>query len=90
MDNRTMEREIEALREENARLRAELAQVRHQWERELVVAKAALVTAQTEAETLRERLRAAIIRTLEADDEVFGVREEAAEALRVARAAEGR
>ena len=71
------------------RLREELARVRHQWERELVVAKAALVTAQAEVETLRERLRAAMIRTLEADDEVFGVREEAAEAVRSARATEG-
>lgn len=84
-----MDPEIEALRAENARLREELARVRHQWERELVVAKAALVTAQAEVETLRERLRAAMIRTLEADDEVFGVREEAAEAIRSARATEG-
>ena len=84
-----MDPEIEALRAENARLREELARVRHQWERELVVAKAALVTAQAEVEALRERLRAAMIRTLEADDEVFGVREEAAEAIRSARATEG-
>ena len=80
--------ELTALREENARLKAELAETKQRWERELVVAKAALVNAQAETEIVRERLRAAMIRALEADDEVFGVREEAAEAIR--RAGEGR
>ena len=74
--------EVTALREENARLKAELAEVKQRWERELVVAKAALVNAQADLELMRERLRAAMLRTLEADDEVFGVREEAAEAVR--------
>ena len=80
--------EVTALREENARLKAELAEVKQRWERELVVAKAALVNAQADLELMRERLRAAMLRTLEADDEVFGVREEAAEAVR--RAGEAR
>lgn len=80
--------ETTALREENARLRAELAEAKRRWQQELVVAKAALVNAQAEMELARERLRAAMIRTLEADDEVFGVREEAAEAVR--RAGEAR
>lgn len=84
-----MSDELEALRAENVRLREELAQMRQRWERELVVAKAALVNAQAEMELMRERLRAAMIRTLEADDAVFGVREEAAEAVRVARAEKG-
>ncbi len=70
--------ELTALREENARLKAELAQMKDRWERELIVAKAALVNAQAEMELIRERLRTAMIRTLEAEDEVFAVRERTA------------
>lgn len=70
--------ELTALSEENARLKAELAQMKDRWERELIVAKAALVNAQAEMELIRERLRTAMIRTLEAEDEVFAVRERTA------------
>lgn len=74
--------ELTLLRAENARLKAELAEVRHRWERELIVAKASLLTAQEELEATKTRLRAALLRTIEAEDEVFSVREDAANAVR--------
>lgn len=74
--------ELTLLRAENARLKAELAEVRHRWERELIVAKASLLTAQEELEATKTRLRAALLRTIEAEDEVFSVREDAANVVR--------
>ncbi len=79
--------ELTQLREENARLKAELAEVRHRWERELIVAKASLLTVQDELESAKARLRAALLRTIEAEDEVFAVREDAAKAVQTAREA---
>lgn len=76
--------ELTLLREENAKLKADLVAMKHQWERELIVAKASLLTAQEEIDALKGRLRAALIRTIEADDEVFHVREEAARAVQTA------
>ena len=73
--------ELTLLREENARLKAELAEVRHQWERELILAKANLMTAQEELEITKGRLRDALLRSLEAEDEAFTVRDDAARAV---------
>lgn len=77
--------ELTLLREENARLKAELAETRHRWERELIVAKAALFTAQEEVEALKARLRTALLRTLEAEDAAFSVKEDAAKAVQTLR-----
>ncbi len=76
--------ELERLREENARLKAELSAVRSRWERELVIAKASLLAAQDELEATKARLRSTLIRNIEAEDEVFQVREDAAQALKAA------
>lgn len=76
--------ELERLREENARLKAELSAVRSRWERELVIAKATLLAAQDELEATKARLRSTLIRNIEAEDEVFQVREDAAQALKAA------
>lgn len=77
--------ELTLLREENARLKAELAETRYRWERELIVAKASLFAAQEEVETMKARLRAALLRTLEAEDAAFSVKEEAAKAVQTLR-----
>lgn len=76
--------ELERLREENARLKAELSAVRSRWERELVIAKASLLAAQDELEATKARLRSTLIRNIEAEDEVFQVREDAAQAVKAA------
>lgn len=73
--------EIVALEKENARLKEEILYVRDRWERELIVAKAQILTLQEELEAMKARLRASLLRTIEADDEVFSVREEAAKAV---------
>ncbi len=73
--------EMTRLQEENARLKAELVAMKHQWERELIVAKANLLTVQEELEAVKSRLRASLLRTIEAEDEVFNVREDAAKAV---------
>ncbi len=73
--------EVNLLREANAQLRAELADVRERWQRELIVAKASLLATQEELEATKARLRMALLRTIEAEDEVFSVREEAAKAV---------
>ncbi len=77
--------EVTLLKEENARLKAELVAMKHQWERELIIAKANLLTVQEELETVKASLRAALIRTIEAEDEVFNVREDAAKAVQAAK-----
>ncbi len=76
--------EMTRLREENEQLKAELAAVKHRWERELVIAKASLMTVQDELDAVKARLRAALLRNIEAEDEVFRVREEAAQAVKTA------
>lgn len=73
--------DIVALEKENARLKEELIYVRDRWERELIVAKAQIITLQEELDAMKARLRASLLRTIEADDEVFAVREEAAKAI---------
>ena len=57
-----------------------------QWERELIIAKARLLTAEEELEATKERLRAALLRNIVAEDEVFNVREDAAKAIESIRA----
>ncbi len=79
--------ELTLLREENARLKAELVAMKHQWERELIVAKATALAIQEELDAAKERLRAALLRTIEAEDEVFNVREDAAKAVASAKRA---
>ncbi len=76
--------ELERLREENARLKAELADIRSRWERELVIAKASLLAVQDELEAAKARLRTTLLRNIEAEDEVFHVREDAAQAVKTA------
>ncbi|MDO5462716.1 MAG: hypothetical protein Q4F99_04445 [bacterium] len=76
--------DIVALEKENARLKEEILYVRDRWERELIVAKAQILTLQEELEAMKARLRASLLRTIEADDEVFSVREEAAKAIQAA------
>ncbi len=76
--------ELERLREENARLKAELADIRSRWERELVIAKASLLAVQDELEAAKARLRSTLLRNIEAEDEVFHVREDAAQAVKTA------
>lgn len=76
--------ELTALREENARLKAELATVKERWERELLIAKANLLTVQEELDTVKEHLRASLLRTIEAEDDAFNVRDEAAQAVKTA------
>ena len=76
--------ELERLREENARLKAELADIRSRWERELVIAKASLLAVQDELEAAKVRLRTTLLRNIEAEDEVFHVREDAAQAVKTA------
>lgn len=76
--------DIVALEKENARLKEEILYVRDRWERELIVAKAQILTLQEELEAMKARLRASLLRTIEADDEVFSVREEAAKAIQTA------
>lgn len=80
------EDEIKQLREENARLTEALAVTKAQWERELIIAKARLLTAEEELEATKERLRAALLRNIVAEDEVFNVREDAAKAIESIRA----
>lgn len=75
------ENELVLLREENAQLKAELETVKYRWERELVVAKAQLLAVQEELEATKERLRLALLRNIEAEDEVFSVREDAAKVI---------
>lgn len=77
--------ELTLLREENARLKTELAETRHRWERELIVAKASLLAVQEELEAAKARLRAALLRSLEAEDEAFSVKEDAVKALQTLR-----
>ncbi len=77
--------ELVALREENAKLKAELVAMKHQWERELIVAKANGLALQEEIDALKERLRVSLLRTIEAEDEVFHVREDAAKAVQTAK-----
>ena len=76
--------ELERLREENARLKAELADIRSRWERELLIAKASLLAVQDELEAAKARLRTTLLRNIEAEDEVFHVREDAAQAVKTA------
>ncbi len=76
--------ELERLREENTRLKAELADIRSRWERELVIAKASLLAVQDELEAAKARLRTTLLRNIEAEDEVFHVREDAAQAVKTA------
>lgn len=76
--------ELERLREENARLKEELAAIRSRWERELVIAKASLLAVQEELEAAKGRLRSTLLRNIEAEDEVFHVREDAAQAVKAA------
>jgi hypothetical protein len=71
------EDEVKALREENARLTAELAATKAQWERELIVAKARLLTVEAELDAAKNQLREALLRSITAEDEVFQAREEA-------------
>ncbi len=80
------EDEIKQLREENARLTEALAATKAQWERELIIAKARLLTAEEELEATKERLRVALLRNIVAEDEVFNVREDAAKAIESIRA----
>jgi hypothetical protein len=75
------EDEIKQLREENARLTAELHAVKERWERELIVAKANLLATQEELDATKERLRLALVRNIVAEDEVFSVREDAAKVV---------
>ncbi len=79
--------EVTRLREENVRLKAELVAMKHQWERELIVAKATTLAVQEELDAVKLRLRAALLRTIEAEDEVFNVREDAAKAVETAKRA---
>lgn len=76
--------EVQRLRAENAALKEELAVVKAQWERELIVAKASLLSTQEELEAARAKLRASLLRNIEAEDDVFNVREEAAQAVKIA------
>ena len=80
------EDDIQQLREENARLIAELAATKAQWERELIVAKARLLTTEEELEATKECLRLALLRNIVAEDEVFHVREDAAKVVETLRA----
>lgn len=72
------EDEIKQLREENARLTAELASTKAQWERELIIAKAKLLTVEAELDAAKNRLREALLRSIAAEDKVFQAHEEAA------------
>jgi hypothetical protein len=72
------EDEIKQLREENARLTAELATTKARWERELIVAKAKLLTVEAELDAAKNRLREALLRSITAEDKVFLAEEEAA------------
>ncbi|MBR6803105.1 MAG: hypothetical protein IKM62_04735 [Kiritimatiellae bacterium] len=81
----TIEEELTALRAENARLTAELETTKYRWERELIVAKAQLLTAQEELETAKSRLREALLRNILAEDEVYSVREDAAKVVEAIR-----
>lgn len=69
------------LEKENARLKDEILHIRNRWERELIVAKAQILALEEELATMKERLRTSLLRTIQADDEVFSVREEAAKAI---------
>lgn len=82
----TCEEELAQLREANAALTAELAATKAQWERELIIAKARLLTAEEELAAAKERLRLALLRNIAAEDEVFHVRDDAAKALNAIRA----
>ncbi len=73
---------VTELIEENARLREEIKMIRDRWERELIVAKANLLMVQEELTMTKEHLRLSMLRTIEADDEVFHVREDAANAIK--------
>lgn len=75
---------IADLQAENARLKAELATVKERWERELLIAKANLLTVQEELDAVKEHLRASLLRTIEAEDEAFNVRDDAAKAVQSA------
>lgn len=75
---------IAELMEENARLREEIKTIRDRWERELIVAKANLLMVQEELAMTKEHLRVSMLRTIEADDEVFNVREDAVKAIQAA------
>ena len=77
--------ELTRLREENARLRAEVAELKHLRERDASAAEASLKAAYAELETFKVRMRTALLRTIEAEDEVFNVREEAAAAIKTAK-----
>ncbi|MBQ9694622.1 MAG: hypothetical protein IJV69_07690 [Kiritimatiellae bacterium] len=79
------EDELNQLREENARLTAELEATKYRWERELIVAKAQLLTVQEELDATKERLRLALLRNIAAEDEVFSVREDAAKVVEALR-----
>ena len=81
----TIEEELTALRAENARLIAELETTKYRWERELIVAKAQLLTTQEELETAKSRLREALLRNILAEDEVYSVREDAAKVVEAIR-----
>ena len=72
------------LKAENARLKAELVAVKDRWERELLIAKANLLTVQEELDAVKEHLRASLLRTIEAEDAAFNVRDEAAQAVKSA------
>ena len=72
------------LKAENARLKAELVAVKDRWERELLIAKANLMTVQEELDAVKEHLRASLLRPIEAEDEAFNVRDEAAQAVKSA------
>ncbi len=67
--------------DEVAALRAELKQVRDQWQRELIIAKAELLATKEELQATKEKLHAALLRSILSDDEVFSVKDEAARAL---------
>lgn len=81
----TIEEELTSLRAENARLTTELEATKYRWERELIVAKAQLLTAQEELETAKSRLREALLRNILAEDEVYSVREDAAKVVEAIR-----
>lgn len=81
----TMEEELTTLRDENARLTAEIETIKYRWERELIVAKAQLLTTQEELEATKAKLREALLRNIVAEDEVFSVREDAAKAIEAIR-----
>lgn len=73
--------ELAALRAENEALKAELKQTKDRWERELLIAKATLLTVREELDATREHLRKAMLRTIAADDEAFDIRQDAAAAV---------